>query len=126
MVVVKLKTGVTIHKIREILSRVGIGNNVTNVLYPTCYCFTIGTKVYISHFKELLALEKDPDLFKESKSDITEEDLNRRDNIVELLEDWGLISIVSSNIKNKPKQNFKILKVYEKNSKWTIKHKYTI
>lgn len=127
MVIVKLANGVSVAKITEVLTRIGIGNNTTNILYPSCYYFELGTTSYIGHFKELIALEKNTNaLLDKGGNGITTDDINRRDNIIELLEGWGLLSIVSEGVRGKPKQNFKILKFYDKVARWEIKHKYTM
>lgn len=131
MISVKLSPGTTLKMVSDTLSRIGIGNNTTKVLYPTCYAFNVGSSVYIAHFKELILIQRNPNFFMDFESSvesnkINKEDMYRRDNIAELLEQWGMITILSDGIKGKPRQNFKILKILESSTTWKIKHKFTM
>jgi hypothetical protein len=73
------------------------------------------------HFKELFILDG-------KKNTFTEEDLARRNTIVNLLEEWELISIVnpmSDEAVSAPINQIKILSHKEK-SNWTLEAKYNI
>jgi len=76
-------------KIRETLTRIGVASKKEKLLYQSCHILHKQGKYYIVHFKELFALDGKP-------TDITENDLARRNTIALLLEDWGLLKLVDS------------------------------
>lgn len=107
-------------KIKETLSRMGIASNKDKKLYQSCHILHKRGKYYITHFKELFAID--------GKSvNITEEDIARRNLIASLLQDWGLLSVVDAEwLKNKAAINtVKIIKHSDKDS-WEFVTKYTI
>lgn len=106
-------------KIRETLTRMGIANNATKTLYQSCHILQKRGKYYIVHFKELLALDG-------RCVTITNEDIERRNNIAKLLEEWNLCSIVSPESHTFTTENrFRV--VSHRDSKdWNLVHKYRI
>ena len=75
-------------KVRETLTRIGVASKKDKTLFQSCHILHKRGQYYIVHFKELFALDGKP-------TDITENDLSRRNAIANLLEDWGLIKIVN-------------------------------
>ena len=76
-------------KVRETLTRIGVASKKDNTLYQSCHILHKQGRYFIVHFKELFALDGKP-------TDISENDLARRNAIINLLEDWELINIVDS------------------------------
>ena len=74
-------------KVRETLTRIGVASRKERKLYQSCHILHKKGKYYIVHFKELFALDG-------KSTNISENDLQRRNRISKLLSDWGLISIV--------------------------------
>ncbi|QPI13798.1 translational repressor protein [Serratia phage 4S] len=105
-------------KIRETLTRMGIANNKTKTLYQSCHILQKQGNYFIVHFKELLKLDG-------RQVDITDEDLDRRDSIVQLLEDWGLLNIMPGQPVEPVKNNFRIISFKQKDE-WTLVPKYQI
>lgn len=108
-------------KVRETLTRIGVASRKDKTLYQSCHILHKQGKYYIVHFKELFALDGKP-------SDFSEEDKGRRNTIVKLLSDWGLIAIVDpDNIVDPqtPLNQIKILPFKEKNE-WSLVTKYNI
>lgn len=108
-------------KVKETLSRIGISSKKErNTLYQSCHILHKQGRYFITHFKELFILDGKP-------SNLTQEDLERRNSIATLLSDWGLISIVSYggySVKSLLK-NIKIISHKEKSS-WILLQKYNI
>ena len=75
-------------KIRETLTRIGVASKKDNKLYQSCHILHKQGRYFITHFKELFLLDGKP-------SNLTENDLNRRNTIVKLMDDWGLLNTVS-------------------------------
>ncbi len=107
-------------KIKETLSRIGVASKKEKILYPSCYILHKRFKFYIMNFKELLALNG-------KVTNITVDDIERRNTIASLLVEWKLCSIVDEKkIKNRaPLSNIKIIPFKDKKN-WFICHKYTI
>ena len=109
-------------KVRETLTRIGVASKKEKILYQSCHILHKQGKYYIVHFKELFALDGKP-------TDITENDLSRRNAIANLLEDWGLVKIVNKKQTEVPAPIFlsqvKILSHKEKNE-WQLTPKYNI
>jgi len=108
-------------KVRETLTRIGVASKKEKLLYQSCHILHKQGKYYIVHFKELFALDGKP-------TDITDNDLARRNTIALLLEDWGLVKLVN------PKQvenlqvglsQIKIIGFREKDD-WQLVPKYNI
>jgi hypothetical protein len=109
-------------KVRETLTRIGVASKKDRILYQSCHILHKQGKYYIVHFKELFALDGKP-------TDITENDLSRRNAIAKLLSDWGLVTIVNGKQVEEPPPIFlsqvKILSHKEKND-WELTAKYNI
>ena len=108
-------------KVRETLTRIGVASRKDKTLYQSCHILHKQGKYYIVHFKELFALDGKP-------SDFSTEDKGRRNTIVKLLSDWGLIAIVDPDKivdPQTPLNQIKILPFKEKNE-WSLVTKYNI
>jgi hypothetical protein len=109
-------------KVRETLTRIGVASKKEKILYPSCHILHTQGRYYIVHFKELFALDGKP-------TDISENDLSRRNAIANLLEDWGLITLVDKKSTQTPEPIFlsqiKILSHKEK-GEWQLIPKYNI
>ena len=107
-------------KIRETLTRIGVASRKDKTLYQSCHILHKQGKYYIVHFKELFALDG-------KKSTLVENDIQRRNTITLLLQDWNLIDIVdTSKVENKaPLSQIKVLPFKEKND-WNLTAKYNI
>jgi hypothetical protein len=109
-------------KVRETLSRIGVASKKDKILYQSCHILHKQGRYYITHFKELFALDGKP-------TDISENDLSRRNAIVKLLQDWGLVTVVVPKQIETPAPIFlsqiKILSHKEKHE-WELTPKYNI
>ena len=109
-------------KVRETLTRIGVASKKDKTLYQSCHILHKRGQYYVVHFKELFALDGKP-------TDITENDLARRNAIVNLLEDWGLLKVVNKAQTQTPEPIFlsqiKIISHKEKNE-WQLTPKYNI
>tara|TARA_R110000796_G_scaffold204896_1_gene320941 strand:+ start:1242 stop:1646 length:405 start_codon:yes stop_codon:yes gene_type:complete len=118
---ISLPTPDSFLKVKETLTRIGISSRKEKKLYQTCHILHKQGRYAILHFKELFILDG-------KKNTFTEEDLARRNTIVNLLEEWELVSIVNKdNIEGlvAPINQIKILSHKEK-SNWTLEAKYNI
>jgi hypothetical protein len=108
-------------KIRETLTRIGVASKKEKVLYQSCHILHKQGKYYIVHFKELFALDGKP-------TDITENDVARRNTIAILLEDWGLLKLVDKQRAEELKVNISQIKIigYREKDEWTLTPKYNI
>jgi hypothetical protein len=122
LVEVTLKEKDDFLKVRETLTRIGVASKKDRILYQSCHILHKQGLYYIVHFKEMFALDGKP-------TDISENDLSRRNAIVKLLEDWGLVSIVNKDKAETPPPIFlsqiKILSHKEKHD-WELTAKYNI
>ena len=108
-------------KVRETLTRIGVSSRKEKVLYQSCHILHKQGKYYITHFKELFALDGKP-------SNISENDIQRRNAIANLLEEWGLVKILNKDIMKDniaPLHQVKIISFKEKND-WELITKYNI
>jgi len=109
-------------KVRESLTRIGIASRVDKILYQSCHLLHKRGRYSIIHFKELYKLDGRP-------TDISENDLSRRNTIAMLLSDWGLITLVNEDdILDPPPihiSQIKIIKHKDKNE-WELVPKYSI
>jgi hypothetical protein len=107
-------------KIRETLTRIGVASRKDKTLYQSCHILHKQGKYFITHFKELFALDG-------KKSTLVENDIQRRNTIAILLQDWNLIDILDkSKIENKaPLSQIKVLPFKEK-TEWNLLAKYNI
>ena len=109
-------------KVRETLTRIGVASRKEKKIYQSCHILHKQCKYYIVHFKELFALDG-------KNTNLSINDLQRRNRIVQLLLDWGLVSIVEQS-KEKiadlaPLNQIKVLSFKEKNE-WRLESKYNI
>jgi len=102
------------------LTRIGVASRKDKTLYQSCHILHKQGKYYITHFKELFALDG-------KKATLTENDIQRRNTISILLQDWNLIDIVNkSQAENKaPLSQIKVLPFKEK-KEWNLSAKYNI
>ena len=109
-------------KVRETLTRIGVASRKERKLYQSCHILHKQGKYFIVHFKELFALDG-------KNTNLSINDVQRRNRIVQLLLDWGLVSIVEES-KEKiadlaPLNQIKVLSFKEKNE-WRLESKYNI
>ena len=105
-------------KIRETLTRIGVASRKDQKLFQSCHILHKQGRYFIVHFKELFALDgKDTNL--------SENDIARRNTIANLLNDWGLIEVKGSVEPMAPLSQIKILSFREKDE-WTLETKYNI
>ena len=105
-------------KVRETLSRMGVASRKERKLYQSCHILHKQGKYYIVHFKELFALDG-------KQTNLTENDIARRNTISNLLKDWGLISIMGDSSNVAPLSQIKVLSFREKDE-WELCTKYNI
>tara|TARA_R110000772_G_scaffold138575_1_gene247566 strand:- start:526 stop:915 length:390 start_codon:yes stop_codon:yes gene_type:complete len=107
-------------KVRETLTRIGIASRKDNKLFQSCHILHKQGRYFIVHFKELFALDG-------KQSDISMSDIERRNCIAELLQDWGLLKILDKS-KAEPKASLSQIKVvsYKEKSDWDLVPKYNI
>ena len=107
-------------KVRETLTRIGVASRKDKTLFQSCHILHKQGKYYITHFKELFALDG-------KNSTLTENDIQRRNTIALLLQDWNLIEVVNASlVENKaPLSQIKVLPFKEKNE-WNMVAKYNI
>ena len=105
-------------KVRETLSRIGVASRKERKLYQSCHILHKQGRYYILHFKELFALDG-------KKTNLSENDIARRNTIANLLNDWDLINIIGEVKDVAPLSQIKVLSFNEKNE-WTLETKYNI
>ena len=107
-------------KVRETLTRIGVASRKEKKLYQSCHILHKQGKYYLVHFKELFALDG-------KRANLTVNDVQRRNRIVQLLADWGLIEIVDvSKITDiAPLNQIKVLSFKDKGD-WILETKYNI
>ena len=120
MLEVTLKQPDDFLKIREPLSRIGVASRKDKTLFQSCHILHKQGKYYIVHFKELLALDG-------KKATLVENDVQRRNTIEVLLQDWNLLNIVKqeASTNKAPLSQIKIIAFKEK-SEWNLQAKYNI
>ena len=109
-------------KVRETLTRIGVASRKEKKIYQSCHILHKQGKYYIVHFKELFALDG-------KKTNFSLNDLQRRNRIIQLLVDWGLVSISDINLEKisdlAPLNQIKVLS-YKEKGEWTLESKYNI
>ena len=107
-------------KVRETLTRIGVASRKEKKIYQSCHILHKQGKYYIVHFKELFALDG-------KKTNLSLNDVQRRNRIVQLLSDWGLITVVNADqiADLAPLNQIKVLAFKEK-EEWTLESKYNI
>jgi len=118
MLEVTLKEPDDFLKVRETLSRIGVASRKEKKLYQSCHILHKQGKYYIVHFKELFALDG-------KETNLTDNDIGRRNRIASLLKDWGLIDVTGEIQNVSPLSQIKIISFKEK-SEWTLETKYNI
>ena len=106
-------------KVRETLSRIGVASRKDKKLFQSTHILHKQGKYFICHFKELFALDG-------KSTNISENDIARRNTIANLLSDWGLVNVVgTSNVEPAPLSQIKVISFREKNE-WILETKYNI
>ena len=108
-------------KVRETLTRIGVASKKDKTLFQSCHILHKQGRYYIVHFKELFALDGKP-------SNISDNDIQRRNAIAKLLEEWGLITIMNPQLIGEeiaPLHQIKIISFREKDD-WQLVPKYNI
>ena len=107
-------------KVRETLTRIGVASRKEKKIYQSCHILHKQGRYFIVHFKELFALDG-------KKANLSLNDVQRRNRIVQLLGDWGLVSINSkeSIADVAPLSQIKVL-AYREKGDWTLESKYNI
>jgi hypothetical protein len=120
MVEVILKEPDDFLKVRETLTRIGVASRKEKKLYQSCHIFHKKGKYYIVHFKELFALDR-------KETNLSLNDLQRRNRIIQLLSDWELLSVVNldSIVDVAPLNEIKVI-AYKDKATWTLEPKYNI
>jgi len=120
MLEVQLKEPDDFLKVRETLTRIGVASRKDKKLFQSCHILHKQGRYFIVHFKELFALDG-------KEANLTENDIERRNTIAQLLGDWGLIAIINATVAEKkaPLSQIKVLSFKEK-SEWDLQAKYNI
>ena len=120
MLEVQLKEPDDFLKVRETLTRIGVASRKDKKLFQSCHILHKQGRYFIVHFKELFALDG-------KFANFSENDIERRNTIAQLLSDWGLITILhKENAENKaPLSQIKVLAFKDKND-WDLQAKYNI
>ena len=120
MVEVELKESDDFLKVKETLTRIGVASRKEKILYQSCHILHKRGRYYLVHFKELFALDG-------KESSMVESDIGRRHAIARLLEEWGLIKIISDNTSTPlaPMSQIKVLP-YKEKTEWELIPKYNI
>ena len=120
MLEVQLKEPDDFLKVRETLTRIGVASRKDKKLFQSCHILHKQGRYFIVHFKELFALDG-------KEANLTDNDIERRNTIAQLLGDWGLIAIINNTVAEKkaPLSQIKVLSFKEKND-WDLQAKYNI
>ena len=105
-------------KVCETLSRIGVASRKERKLYQSCHILHKQGRYYITHFKELFALDG-------KVVNLSENDIARRNTITNLLKDWGLVDIIGNAEPVAPLSQIKVLSFKEKDE-WQLETKYNI
>lgn len=107
-------------KVRETLTRIGVASRKEKKIYQSCHILHKQGKYYIVHFKELFALDG-------KHANLTLNDIQRRNRIVQLIGDWGLVTLVSPEkiMDIAPLNQIKVL-AYKDKGDWILETKYNI
>lgn len=121
LVEVKIGEGEDFLKIKETLMRIGVASRKEKTLYQSCHIFHKQGRYYIVHFKEMFAIDG-------KTSNFTEEDKGRRNKIIELLQDWGLIRVVEQQKIKEPLASISQIKIinHKEKSEWNLEVKYNM
>lgn len=110
----------TFLKIKETLTRIGVASKKDRKLYQSCHILHKRGKYYITHFKEMFLLDG-------KESTFSEEDKQRRNTIANLLEEWGLVTVINKAMiaDRLNLSNIKVL-LYKEKDDWQLVSKYSI
>lgn len=108
-------------KVRETLTRIGVAAKNDNILYQSCHILHKQGKYYIVHFKELFELDGKP-------SNMSENDVARRNTIANLIAEWGLVKLVDADKSKEPVAPLSQIKIlpHKEKANWQLVSKYTI
>lgn len=108
-------------KVKETLTRIGVASRKENILYQSCHILHKKGKYYITHFKELFALDG-------KVSDFSENDMARRNTIANLLDEWGLVNLVEKTKSAAPVAPLSQIKIiaFKDKDNWSLQSKYNI
>jgi hypothetical protein len=118
---VKLEKSDDFLKVKETLTRIGVSSRKDKILYQSCHILHKQGQYYIVHFKELFDLDGKP-------SNLSDNDIQRRNAIAKLLQDWGLVKIVNPKVMENniaPIHQIKII-AYKEKDDWELVSKYNI
>ena len=120
MIEVRLKEDDDFLKVKETLTRIGIASHREKKLYQSCHILHKQGKYYIVHFKELFALDGKP-------TNLSENDIERRNTVVNLLHEWDLVEILHPD-KAQPTVSIRQMKIlpFGEKSEWDLQAKYSI
>lgn len=121
LVEVQLPSPDSFLKVKETLTRIGVASKKDKILYQSCHILHKQGKYYIVHFKELFILDGKAD-------ELSDEDKGRRNTIINLLEEWGLVKIITPSDTEDPVAPLSQVKVlpYKEKADWTLTAKYSI
>jgi len=121
LVEVRLKEADDFLKVKETLTRIGVASRKDKILFQSCHILHKQGRYYIVHFKELFALDGKPTNF-------SDEDKGRRNTIIKLLEEWGLIDVTTKESYSEPQAPLSQIKViaHKNKDEWTLEPKYNI
>ena len=107
-------------KVRETLTRIGVASRKEKKLYQSCHILHKQGKYYIVHFKELFALDG-------KKANLSINDVQRRNRIIQLLSDWGLVTLKDAELVTDiaPLNQIKVIS-YKDKTNWVLETKYNI
>ena len=107
-------------KVRETLTRIGVASRKEKKIYQSCHILHKQGRYYIVHFKELFALD-------DKHANLTQNDVQRRNRIIQLLSDWGLITVLNADkiTDIAPLNQIKVL-AYKEKGEWILETKYNI
>ena len=108
-------------KVRETLTRIGVAAKNQNILYQSCHILHKQGRYYLVHFKELFALDGKP-------SNMSENDIGRRNTIANLIAEWGLVKLVDSDRTKEPFAPLSQIKIlpHKEKADWELVAKYNI
>ena len=107
-------------KVRETLTRIGVASRKEKKIYQSCHILHKQGRYYIVHFKELFALDG-------THANLTQNDVQRRNRIIQLLCDWGLVTVITPEKVTDiaPLNQIKVL-AYKEKGDWILETKYNI
>jgi hypothetical protein len=107
-------------KVRETLTRIGVASRKEKKIYQSCHILHKQGRYFIVHFKEVFALDG-------KHANLTVNDVQRRNRIIQLLSDWGLVTVLNSDSITDiaPLNQIKVL-AYKEKGEWILETKYNI